>query len=394
MNLEFVVDNGVLTIKLSGRVDSTNNQKVEENISEILSQNSANEVIIDAGDLEYISSAGLRIMLRLKKANSNFKIINVKSDVYEIFEMTGFTEIMDIKKAYRVVDVDGCEIIGEGSNGIVYRLDPDTVIKVYRNPDCIDEITRERELSKRTFVYGIPTAIPYDVVRVGDGFGAVFELLNAESFAKVARNEPEKLSSLVDEFVKLLKQIHSIEDKNGDLPKMKEVALGWANDLKDELDKGSFEKLVQLIENVKDSNTLLHGDYHFKNVMLQNGEVLLIDLDTLCVGNPVFEMASVYLANVGFGELNKQKSEEFMGLSSSCMKTIWQLTVKGYCEIDDQEKLDDYENKARVIAYTRLLRRTIKRKTEGADAILNLKNKLIEVISQVDSLDMSIGGTK
>ena len=80
---------------------------------------------------------------------------------------------------------EGCEVIGEGANGIVYRTDPDTIVKVYKNHDALEEIHNERELARKAFVLGIPTAIPYDVVRVGEGYGSVFELLNAKSFAKI-----------------------------------------------------------------------------------------------------------------------------------------------------------------------------------------------------------------
>lgn len=63
-----------------------------------------------------------------------------------------------------------------------------------------------------------------------------------------------------------------------------------------------------------------NGDYHTKNVMLQNGEVLLIDMDTLSVGYPTFKFASMYLAFMGFGELDHQKTTDFMGLPYELVK--------------------------------------------------------------------------
>ena len=51
---------------------------------------------MDCSDLEYISSAGLRVILRLRKQDSELKVTNVSSEVYEIFDMTGFTEMMEI----------------------------------------------------------------------------------------------------------------------------------------------------------------------------------------------------------------------------------------------------------------------------------------------------------
>ena len=150
------------------------------------------------------ASAGLRVILRLRKQEPELAIVNASPEVYEIFEMTGFTEMMPVSRAYRRVSVDGCEVIGQGANGKVYRLDPETIIKVYLNPNSLPDIHRERELARKAFVLGIPTAIPYDVVKVGDGYGSVFELLNAKSFGSLIAEHPEEMDKYVKMYVNLL----------------------------------------------------------------------------------------------------------------------------------------------------------------------------------------------
>lgn len=72
------------------------------------------------------------MLLKLAKAVGDVTINNVNSGVYEIFDVTGFTSILNVKKALREVSVDGCELIGEGANGKVYRLTKDEMIKVFR----------------------------------------------------------------------------------------------------------------------------------------------------------------------------------------------------------------------------------------------------------------------
>lgn len=47
--------------------------------------------------------------------------------------MTGFTEMLPVEKAFREISVDGCEVIGQGANGAVYRINPEIIIKVYNN---------------------------------------------------------------------------------------------------------------------------------------------------------------------------------------------------------------------------------------------------------------------
>jgi len=385
-------EDGILTIELGGRIDSSNSQQAEAEITEICGKCGGDAVVVDLEDLEYISSAGLRVILRLKKSHPELKIVNASSEVYDIFEMTGFTEMIPIEKAYRKLSVDGCEVIGQGSNGKVYRIDRDTIIKVYMNPDSLPDIHRERELARKAFVMGIPTAIPYDVVKVGEGYGSVFELLNAKSFSKLIVAEPENTDHYIELYVDLLKKIHATELKKGEMPDMKEVALDWASFLKDHLPEDIWTKLYGLIEAVPENNHMLHGDYHIKNVMMQDGEVLLIDMDTLCLGDPIFEFGSIYNAYVGFSELDHDVSQNFLGIPHETAEYIWKRTLELYFDTTDEQKLAEIEKKAVLMGQTRILRRTIRRLSgtpEGEAQIECSRNHLLELVPQVDSLTFS-----
>ena len=284
-----------MTIQLKGRIDSTNAAQLEQTLQQQIAGQT--EVVLDAQALDYISSAGLRVILRIRKEHPELRIIHVNSEVYEILDMTGFTEMMAVEKAYRVVSVEGAEEIGRGSNGTIYRIDKDNVVKVYNNHEALADIQHEREVAKLALILGIPTAISYDVVKVGDRYGSVFELLNASSFAKILAQEPEKLDWCVEEFVKMLKLIHSTEVPKGKLPDMRERAMDWAAFMKDYLPEASGEKLVSMVAAIPHDDHMLHGDYHTKNLELQNDEVLLIDMDTLAVGHPIFELGSMYSRN-------------------------------------------------------------------------------------------------
>ena len=389
-NINFKKEGNQATVALIGHIDSANAGDVEKEIRDILDAEKPSDLVLDADQLNYISSAGLRIILRLRKEYADLKIINVSSDVYEIFDMTGFTEMMDISKAYRVISVDGCEVIGQGANGKVYRIDPDTVVKVYFNPDALPEIHRERELARAAFILGIPTAIPYDVVRVGEGYGSVFELLNAKSFAKLLINKEKPLEEVAAMSVDLLKQIHSTKIKPGTMPDMKAVALDWADFLKDYLPEDKWAKLHKLVADVPEDMHMMHGDYHIKNVMLQNGEVLLIDMDTLCHGHPVFELASVYNAYQGYSDVDHQVVQDFIGLPYETARKFWKETLRLYLDGADEETMGSVEEKAMLIGYTRIMRRRIRRNgfdtEEGRIEIENAKKHILELVDKLDTL--------
>ena len=382
-------EGGTLTVALSGRIDSSNAAQTEQELQAAVGGFSG-ELIIDAEDLEYISSAGLRVILRLKKTNASTKVVNVSSEVYEIFDMTGFTEMMEIVKAYRKLSVEGCEVIGEGANGKVYRIDADTIVKVYKNHDALEEIHNERELARKAFVMGVPTAIPYDVVQVGELYGSVFELLNAKSFAKLLIADPSQADALAKDSVDILKTIHSTMLKPGELPDKKAEAVVWAEFCRDYLPADVGEKLVRLMREIPDTLNMLHGDYHIKNIMRQNGENLLIDMDTLSMGHPIFEFAAIYLAYVGFSCIDRNNVQDFLGISYETGSAFWKATLKYYFGTEDEAVLRDIENKAAIIGYARLLRRTVRKARESEDYKARLieycKKTLTELVPQTDSL--------
>ena len=388
MNISYRLDKSILYIVLEGRIDASNAAQAEEQIFGIKEANPDTHTVLDAEQLEYISSAGLRVILRLRKEEPKLAIINVSADVYEVFDMTGFTDMVTVEKAYPRMSVEGCEFIAKGANGAVYRYDDETILKTYFAKDALPEIKQERENARRAFVLGINTAIPYGIVRVGDGYGTVTELLNAVSVTKLIRNNPDDLTEAVGYYIGMLKNIHSIAVEDGLVPDMKETALNWADFVSAHIPEEQGKKLRALIEAVPKQNTLMHGDYHTNNIMVQNGEPLLIDMDTLCMGHPVFELGSMFNAFIGYSELDHQVTINFFGYTHETAEKFWELALRAYLGTEDAEVCRSVAEKAMVIGYTRMLRRAIRR-PEEADSpakIVHCKTRLAELLNKLDTL--------
>ena len=91
--------NNMLTVNLAGRIDANNAEENESRITSELAASHENVPVFDAENLEYISSAGLRMLLK-----------------------------------FRNISFEGCPVIGEGAPSKVYRLDPETIVKVFTHP--------------------------------------------------------------------------------------------------------------------------------------------------------------------------------------------------------------------------------------------------------------------
>jgi anti-sigma B factor antagonist len=97
MTIEIKKMSGETVIELSGRLDTSTAPVLDKTISEEVAENT--NLTLDMKGLEYISSAGLRVLLsaqkRMQKAGS-MKLIHVCEEVMDVFEMTGFADILSI----------------------------------------------------------------------------------------------------------------------------------------------------------------------------------------------------------------------------------------------------------------------------------------------------------
>lgn len=98
MNISKALNGNELTIALEGRLDTVTSPALEAELRK--SMDSADSLILDLDKLEYVSSAGLRVLLSAHKGmvrKGGMKIIHTNEIVREVFDITGFADILDIE---------------------------------------------------------------------------------------------------------------------------------------------------------------------------------------------------------------------------------------------------------------------------------------------------------
>lgn len=97
--MKYVLKDKILTLYFEGELNSFNSEDVENEIEEILNSNdNYKKLVLDLEKLRYISSAGLRIIVKLKQENDDLKLVKVPEGVYDVFEMVGFQNIVEIER--------------------------------------------------------------------------------------------------------------------------------------------------------------------------------------------------------------------------------------------------------------------------------------------------------
>ena len=344
-------DNGEVMLKLSGRLDTATSMQTSNDIDELLNTaGTIQRLTIDAGELEYIASSGLRILLTLAKRYKDFRIIDVSPEVYDVLNMTGFTKIMNVERALRQLSIEGCEMIGVGGVGTVYRLDGDTIIKVFREGTTMDEVSQEITMSKEAFVMGMPTAISFDVVKVGSQYGLVYELLHAKTLSDCIKQSPERIDEYAHKYADIFRQLHQIQvPEDTCVPNALEHERNQVLHIRRYFPQEGIDLLLQILDTIPAGRSLLHLDLQAKNVMLQGEEMMLIDMGEVGYGHPLLDLAHAYSSLVLFvGDYEKT-----IGISRELGNELWNRGINYYLEGLPEEVVAQRKEQIKAVACIR-----------------------------------------
>lgn len=298
---------GPLTVQIPPRLDANTAPGLES----LLELDGVQELIMDFCGCQYVSSAGIRVILKtfqtLSKVGGTLVLENVPKPVRDIFEITGLDQIVSLEKKPREISLDGMELLSAGVCGECYRLDEETIVKLYR--EGIDPAIAEQEkrYARAAFVMGVPTAISYEVVACGNRAGIVFEMLDAELLSAVIRREPEKLDTHARTLAEVMSTLHTAKGDPTVLPNMKARFRGYLREIEGCLSERENRFLREKLESIPDADTCVHFDLHSSNLMIRAGEPVIIDMGDLSIGSYLFDAGLVYtiygIPETGFSEL-------------------------------------------------------------------------------------------
>jgi uncharacterized protein (TIGR02172 family) len=207
--------------------------------------------------------------------------------------MTGFSEILDIRPPFKDFDVTNLPVIGSGMCGDVYKVNDETILKLYKSNMDLAMILKEKENAKRAFVLGVPTPISYDLVKVGDRIGILFEMLHAKDLISLMKNDLDHIPDYAVMFARLAKLIHGIDGKNSRLPRKTDdywdffKRTNW-------LTPSEHEEVEAMLKGLPEATTIVHGDFHPGNTMLSDNELMFIDMGDVSIGSPYNDLCQVY----------------------------------------------------------------------------------------------------
>lgn len=348
-------DGKTLVLRLSGKLNTLNSPAAGDRLISLRKENPKGRVILDTESLEYISSAGLRILLQLaqeenRRGNEKVVLTNVSSDLMELLEDTGLYRIFEVEKQPRDLSIDGCELVGRGANGKVFRLNEEQIVKVFREGVPLAYVRNECRLAQQSLLYGLPTALTFQVARVGNSYGLVFELLNAKSLSTTLKEDPASFEFFADQYVSIFRRLHQTEPAEKEFPSTKLIYHGYIDECAEVYTREELETLRRIVDAVPDRNTLIHGDFHANNILVVDRELTLIDMGDVSIGHPVFDFLSTAATQANLVELNPEFAAIHTGMPAEMIKRLWRYLIDHYFDERSPEDRDRIERQIRLIS--------------------------------------------
>ncbi|MDO5445435.1 MAG: phosphotransferase [Eubacteriales bacterium] len=223
------------------------------------------------------------------------------------------------------------EKLGEGAYGTVYALSDDRVIKVFKKLVTMEEIITERDVARKVYDLGIPTANAYDIIEMEDGsYGLEFDRIRGRKLSEVMLEHPERFDEYISMTAETLRHLHSIDGTKAGFPGIKQTYTDFLKGSADWYTAGELSALLALVDSIPDRNTLIHGDYDPCNLMLQDDKLYVIDMDSMCTGHPAFELLSTSANLYILSDYNPDFLMYRTGMTPEFAKNTWNGILRNY----------------------------------------------------------------
>ena len=195
------------------------------------------------------------------------------------------------------ISLDDYILSGGGANGESYdhRTDPSVMLKLYF-PGKIQQPLDEMLLARKVWDAGIPTPEPGEYVVTEDGrYGIRFRRIAGKtSYSRATADHPEKVGQYAAEFADMCLKLHAT---HVDTTQFENVKHRYFRLLEESpfFTPSQKDRIGKFISDTPDTDTAIHGDLQYSNVIFVGEKRFFIDLGDFCYGHPLFDLGMVYL---------------------------------------------------------------------------------------------------
>ncbi|MBE6755438.1 MAG: hypothetical protein E7555_03130 [Ruminococcaceae bacterium] len=205
------------------------------------------------------------------------------------------------------------------------------------------------------------------------------------SVSKLIKDDPENIDESVRLLVDGMKEIHGTKaEKATDI---KPEMVQKTDEIMHSITAEKWQKLRSLVTAVENTGTSLISDCTTNSAHLVNGKVCFGKSEKEYKGYPVFDLGKLYESLIASSEIDRKVSYETLGFCRETAERVWEKVILTYFEGEDEALIQRADDRARTVAYLNIFHRLVKAGNADKAVFDYYKDKLIEYVTRVGSLD-------
>jgi len=239
-------------------------------------------------------------------------------------------------------DLAGCTQLAKGMRSTTYKVDDETILKLFPPFIDADFVSAEREMARSAFVAGIPTAIPFKLVRCGSSYGALYELLDGTTLSEKISGAADdaEAASWGERMADLLGEIHRHPVQIKELRDLKMEAIRRTKALGDTLPSDAAQSIIECFNVIPESGTMVHGQFDPAHIIMRDGQLMLVGMENAGYGHPLFDLVHTFSSCI-FPNLHKPDDTVVtIGVSQHRAEVMWDALLRRYFGTDDERAID------------------------------------------------------
>lgn len=255
---------------------------------------------------------------------------------------------------YRELNLSEWHEMGKGSNAVTYCNSDKTMLLKLNKLTANEKMVRaEYEHCKNIASLGVPTPTVYEMVKVGDKLGILFQnIRHKKSYSRMIADDPDNIEEYTKKFAAKCKELHST-------PCNTELFEGVTDILRKGIDNAKFidkykYELYKLIDEMSECTTCIHGDMHTGNLIDVEGEDYWIDFDKFSYGDPIIDLAHMYTIYVKMSWFFY--IQNLLHMDKKLLNKFWYIFMKEYNGYN-KEETDEFNKKLKIYNAIELLQK-------------------------------------
>lgn len=216
--------------------------------------------------------------------------------------------------------------------------------------NTLEDYEKRQRNSKIAESLEIKTPKVGDIVVNKDGsYGLEYEYIeDKKSYARMVCENPEKVEEYMKDLAVFVKENHNKAVDKKSLLSIEEVVEKTMNENSDIFDETRKEKIKRTMSKIDNTGTFLHLDLQSGNYILSKKGTMIIDLDTICYGNPIYDLAFFY--NI-YHLLQKEHIEKISRCSVDLADKMWRFFIKHYKGFNTEKEIEEYNEYIKPYAF-------------------------------------------